>query len=79
MAVVTAFGTLDPWPVSNVTESMLQACVDADLLRPRLESELLKWIIPVVNVRAPNPPPGYVVSFLVFHDRGFRVLAGRFM
>jgi hypothetical protein len=28
---------------------------------------------------APSPPPGYVVSFVSFHERGFRVPASRFM
>jgi hypothetical protein len=29
--------------------------------------------------RAPNPPDGYVVSFIRFHERGFAALASRFM
>jgi hypothetical protein len=28
---------------------------------------------------APSPPPGYVVSFISFHERGFGVPTGRFM
>jgi hypothetical protein len=28
---------------------------------------------------APSPPPGYVVSFVSFHEWGFGVLASRFM
>jgi hypothetical protein len=28
---------------------------------------------------APSPPPGYVVSFVSFHERGFGVPASRFM
>jgi hypothetical protein len=28
---------------------------------------------------APSPPPGHVVSFVSFHERGFGVLASRFM
>jgi hypothetical protein len=27
----------------------------------------------------PTPPPGYVVSFIPFHERGFGVPASRFM
>jgi len=33
---------------------------------------------PLVNTREPNPPPGYVVCFLVVHDRGFGIPASRF-
>jgi hypothetical protein len=29
--------------------------------------------------RAPNPPEGYVVSFVRFHERGFNASASRFM
>jgi hypothetical protein len=32
-----------------------------------------------VGGAAPSPPPGYIVSFVSFHERGFGVPAGRFM
>jgi hypothetical protein len=34
---------------------------------------------PPPNGAAPSPLPGYVVSFVSFHERGFGVLASRFM
>jgi hypothetical protein len=32
-----------------------------------------------VGGAAPSPPPGYIVSFVSFHERGFGVPASRFM
>jgi hypothetical protein len=34
---------------------------------------------PPPNRAAPSPPPGYIVSFVSFHERGFGVPASRFM
>jgi hypothetical protein len=34
---------------------------------------------PPPNGAAPSPPPGYVVSFVSYHERGFGVPASRFM
>jgi hypothetical protein len=34
---------------------------------------------PPVSGAAPSPPPGYIVSFVSFHERGFGVPASRFM
>jgi hypothetical protein len=38
-----------------------------------------EWIVPSERERAPNPPYGYVVSFIRFHERGFTTLTSRFM
>jgi hypothetical protein len=35
--------------------------------------------VPPAGDRAPNPPEGYVVSFVRFHERGFAAPASRFM
>jgi hypothetical protein len=35
--------------------------------------------VPPAGDRAPNPPEGYVVSFIRFHERGFNAPASRFM
>jgi hypothetical protein len=35
--------------------------------------------VPPAGDHAPNPPDGYVVSFVRFHKRGFAALASRFM
>jgi hypothetical protein len=37
-----------------------------------------EWIAPPSGA-APSPPPGYVLSFVSFHERGFGVPASRFM
>ena len=37
-----------------------------------------EWMPPPSGA-APSPPPGYVVSFVSFHERGFGVPASRFM
>jgi hypothetical protein len=37
------------------------------------------WIDPPVRDREPNPPSGYVVSFIRFHERGFAAPASRFL
>jgi hypothetical protein len=37
------------------------------------------WIEPPSRDQEPNPPFGYVVSFIRFHKRGFTVPASRFM
>jgi hypothetical protein len=53
--------------------------VDDGLLCPCRDGGLLEWIVPDVGAREPNPPPGYVVSFLAFHDWGLEMLASQFM
>jgi hypothetical protein len=37
------------------------------------------WIVPPVADREPNPPFGYVVSFVRFHKRGFAAPASHFL
>jgi hypothetical protein len=43
----------------------------SDVLRP-------EWMVPPSGAD-PNPPPGYVLSFVSFHERGFGVPASHFM
>jgi hypothetical protein len=38
-----------------------------------------EWIVPPARDHAPNPPSGYVVSFIRFHERGLMAPASRFM
>jgi hypothetical protein len=54
----------------------LEALVADGLLRP-LSGEP-EWVVPASEA-VPTPPPGYVVSFVSFHERGFGVPASRFM
>jgi hypothetical protein len=75
---VTIISPRDPWPFSTVTASDLEELVGEGLLRPLTDKQRPEWIPPVGGV-APSPPPGYVVSFASFHERGFGVPTGRFM
>jgi len=68
---------VEAWPPSNVTKSALETRVKAGILRPLKDVGFPEWIVPSANDREPNPPPGYVVCFLSFLDRGFGVPAGR--
>jgi hypothetical protein len=68
----------DPWPFSTVTADDLEALVADGLLRPLSSDQQPEWIAPP-SWAAPSPPPGYVLSFVSFHKRGFRVPASRFM
>ena len=56
----------------------LEALVAEGLLRPLSGDSQPEWMAPPSGV-APSPPPGYVVSFASFHERGFGVPASRFM
>jgi hypothetical protein len=63
----------------NTTRAALDARVKGGLLRPITDERAPKLIVPSANDREPNPPPGYVVCFLSFLDRGFGMQAGRFI
>ena len=75
---VTIIPPRDPWPFSTVTASDLEELVGEGLLRPLTDKQRPEWIPPVGGA-APSPPPGYVVSFVSFHERGFGAPTGRFM
>jgi hypothetical protein len=75
---VTVVLPCDPWPFSTVTMDDLEALVADGLLRPLSGDPQPKWIAPPSGA-APSPPPGYVLSFVSFHERGFGVPASRFM
>ena len=67
----------DAWPPSNMTRSALEARVKGGVLRPVTGVGSPEWIASPVSDREPNPPPGYVVCFLSFLDRGFGTPADR--
>jgi hypothetical protein len=52
--------------------------VDDGLLRPCSLGTHPEWLTPW-DEKEPTPPAGYVVSFVSFHEWGFRVPASRFM
>jgi hypothetical protein len=62
-----------------VTRLALGDLVSAGQLVANEEGRPAEWIVPPAGDHAPNPPNGYVVSFIRFHERGFAVPASRFM
>jgi hypothetical protein len=75
---VTVVPPRDPWPFSTVTVEDLEALVTDGLLRPLSGGPQLEWMAPESEAD-PTLPPGYVVSFIPFHERGFGVPASCFM
>jgi hypothetical protein len=75
---VTVVSPRDPWPFSTITADDLEALVANGLLRPLSSDPQPEWMAPPSGA-APSPPPGYVLSFVSFHKRGFEVPASRFM
>jgi hypothetical protein len=74
---VTVVPPHDPWPSSTVVVGDLEALVADGLLRPLSGGPQPEWMAP--SEADPTPPPGYVVSFIPFHERGFGVPASHFM
>jgi hypothetical protein len=74
---VTVISPRDPWPSSTVVVEDLEALVADGLLRPLSGGPQPEWMAP--SEADPTPSPGYVVSFIPFHERGFGVPASRFM
>jgi hypothetical protein len=64
------------WTRSNVSREQLLRLVEAGQLPPLTEA--VEWIVPA-DESVPRPPSGYVVSFMVFYERGFSIPAGRFI
>jgi hypothetical protein len=62
-----------------VNRLALGELVSAGQLAANEEGRPAEWIVPPVGDHTPNPPEGYVVSFIRFHERGFAAPASRFM
>jgi hypothetical protein len=75
---VTVVSPHDSWPLSTVTVDDLEALVADGLLCPLSGDPQPEWVVPASEA-VPTPPPGYVVSFVSFHEQGFGVPASRFM
>jgi hypothetical protein len=75
---VTVVPPDDPWPFSIVTVDDLEALVADGLLRPLSDDPQPEWMVSPSGAD-PTLPPGYVLSFVSFHERGFGVPASRFM
>jgi hypothetical protein len=67
------------WERSTVTRLALNQLVTGGQLAANEDGRPAAWIVPSERERAPNPPSGYVVSFIRFHERGFMAPAIRFM
>jgi hypothetical protein len=81
MAPTQPFQVLDPlpWHRSMVRDFALNELVNGGQLAPNVEGKPPEWIVPPAVDREPNPPFGYVVSFIRHHERGFTVPESRFM
>ena len=67
---------MEPWCRSDITPQRLEGLVHCGLLCPLTTAE--EWRLPG-NEDEPSPPEGYVVSFAQFHERGFAILAHKFL
>jgi hypothetical protein len=72
---------IDPlaWEHSTATPLALGQLVTGGQLAANEDGQPAEWIVPSERERAPNPPYGYIVSFIRFHERGFTAPASRFM
>jgi hypothetical protein len=67
------------WERSTVTRLALNQLVSAGQLTANEDGWPAEWIVPPAGDHALNPPSGYVVRFIRFHERGFAAPASRFM
>jgi hypothetical protein len=75
---VTVIPPRDPWPFSTVAVEDLETLVANGLLCPLSDGLQPEWMAPSSEAD-PTTPPGYVLNFIPFHERGFGVPASRFM
>jgi hypothetical protein len=64
---------VDPlaWERSTVTRLALNQLVNAGQLAANEDGQSAEWLVPPARDQVPNPPNGYMVSFVRFHERGF--------
>jgi hypothetical protein len=72
---------IDPpaWERSTATTLSLNLLVSDGQLAANVDGQPAEWIVPSDRDRVPNPPYGYIVSFMRFHERGFAAPASRFL
>jgi hypothetical protein len=68
-----------PWSRSTVTRFALSELVNGGQLAPNVDGQPAAWIVLSATDREPNPPHGYVISFICHHERGFVAPMSRFM
>jgi hypothetical protein len=80
MAPPQSITVIDPlsWPRSTVTAFALHELENGGQLAPNADGQPPVWIVPPAADQDPNPPFGYVFSFVRFHERGFTAPASRF-
>jgi hypothetical protein len=81
MAPPQSIAVIDPlpWPRSTVTKLALHELENGGQLAPNVDGQPAAWIVPLATDREPNPPYGYIINFVRFHERGFTAPASRFM
>jgi hypothetical protein len=62
-----------------MTQERLEELVEEGLLYPITDVVAPEWIAPEKGVDVPNPPTGYVLSFVAFHERGLGIPTSRFL
>jgi hypothetical protein len=62
-----------------VTEFALRELVNGGQLALNVKGVPPTWIVPPATDREPNPPFGYVISFIRHHEHNFAASASRFM
>jgi hypothetical protein len=62
-----------------MTQERLEELVEEGLLCPVTSVIAPEWITPEEGVNVPNPPAGYVLSFVVFHEQGLGISVSRFL
>jgi hypothetical protein len=62
-----------------VTLFALYELVNGGLLALAGEEAYPAWMVPPASKREPNPPYGYIVSFIWLHEHGFTAPVSRFM
>jgi hypothetical protein len=62
-----------------MTQERLEELVEEGLLHPVTDVVTPEWIAPEEGVDVPNPPAGYVLSFVAFREQGLGIPASRFL
>ena len=72
-------GDVVAWCQSTMDAHTLEGLVAGGQLSGITNKVKSEWLVPASSHRVPNPPEGYVVSFVRLHERGFNAPANRFM
>jgi hypothetical protein len=72
---------IDPpaWERSTATTLALGQLVAGGQQVANVDRQPAEWIVSSEKERVPNPPYGYIVSFMRFHEHGFTAPASRFL